>query len=182
MTKTLITAVSAPSINPFAEAPLLDVDFDDDEDAMEQAHDELAEIAAVEAELDIVDEAELRHSVVKGSYKAKYAQRAAEMARKPKDVPVKALKRSTSDWLAIELARLTLDPKTAKLNVSAFEAVLDLNGVKHAHWNRTTKGWQGRLRMTGRLALQRVVAEAGQLVIPGGSIPAPKSWVAKNTH
>lgn len=95
---------------------------------------------------------------------------------------MKALKRSTSDWLAIELARRTLDEK-AVLSVPAFTAILDANGVKHAHWNRTTKGWQGRLRMTGRLALQRVVAEAGELALPDGSaIPAPKNWVAKHTH
>ncbi len=34
--------------------------------------------------------------------------------------------------------------------------------------------------MTGRLALQRVVAAQGELAVPGGaSIPAPRAWVAK---
>ena len=121
------------------------------------------------------------HSVVGGKYKAKYAARAATM-RKPKDIPAKALKRSTSDWLAIELARRTLDEK-AHIVVPAFEAILDANGVKHAHWNRTTPGWQGRLRMTGRLALQRIVAETGELALPDAeAIPAPKTWIAKHQH
>lgn len=121
------------------------------------------------------------HSVVGAKYKARYAERAATM-RKPKDVPVKALKRSTNDWLAIELAKRTLDKK-AHLSVPAFEAILDANGVKHSHWNRTTPGWQGRLRMTGRLALARVVAENGELKLPEAeAIPAPKSWVAKHLN
>lgn len=128
------------------------------------------------------DEDDRPGSVVAGTFKAKYRERALTMARKPKDVPMKALKRSTNDWLAIELARRTLDEK-AVLSVSAFEAILDANGVKHSHWNRTTKGWQGRLRMTGRLALQRVVAENTELALPDGTaIPAPKNWIAKHTH
>jgi hypothetical protein len=137
--------------------------------------------AAASLAIDLDDEEDLPNSVVASTYKAKYKERAATM-RKPKDVSVKALARSTSDWLAIELARRTLDEKT-KLIVPAFEAILDANGVKHSHWNRTTKGWQGRLRMTGRLALQRVVAEAGELALPDAStIPAPKSWIAKHQH
>lgn len=121
-------------------------------------------------------------SVVGSSYKQRYAEREAAMVRRPKGVPRKALARSTADWLAIELAKRTLDAK-AKLVVPDFEAILDANGVAHAHWNRTTKGWQGRLRMTGRLALARVVAEAGELALPvGDAIPAPKAWVAKHQH
>jgi|GEM_PF-4306368 len=135
------------------------------------------------AELNIDEEDDRQNSVVSNEYKAKYRERAATMARKPKDIPMKALKRSTNDWLAIELARRTLDEK-AKLIVPAFEAILDANGVKHDHWNRTTPGWQGRLRMTGRLALQRVVAEhSGEMALPDGThIVAPKSWTAKHVH
>lgn len=117
-------------------------------------------------------------SVVKAGYKVRYIERAVAMTRKPKGVPMKALKRSSNDWLAIELAKRTLDPK-AKLIVTSFEAILDANGVAHAKWNRTTKGWQGRLRMTGRLTLERIVAAAGELALPDGStLPAPRAWVA----
>jgi hypothetical protein len=153
-------------------------------DLAPEAHDEdvtFIDLEQMEAE-DGEDEVALPRSVVAGRYKAKYAERAEQMARKPKDVAKKALKRSTCDWLAIELARRTLDEK-AVLSVPAFEAILDANGVEHRHWNRTTRGWQGRLRMTGRLALQRVVAECGELALPDGStLPAPKVWVAKHQH
>lgn len=145
--------------------------------AADLAHDEDGDEADLE-----VEGLALPNSVVKGTYKVRYAQRAIDMARKPKGVSLKALKRMTGDWLAIELAKLTLDDK-AKLVVPAFEAILEANGIAHAHWNRTTKGWQGRLRMTGRLALQRVVAEDGELVLPdGATIAAPRSWVAKHQH
>jgi hypothetical protein len=140
------------------------------------------DLATMEAEDDADDFLSLGNSVVKGAYKAKYRERADQMARKPKDVAKKVLRRSCSDWLAIELARLTLDEKQHTI-VPALEAVLTANGVKHEHWNRTTKGWQGRLRMTGRLALQRVVAESGQLSLPSGdAIAAPKVWIAKHQH
>lgn len=122
------------------------------------------------------------NSVVKSAYKQRYLDRANALQRKPKGVPTKALKRMSGDWLAIELAKLTLDTK-AKLVVGQFEAVLDANGVPHAHWNRTTKGWQGRLRMTGRLALERVVAANGVLAVPTGeALPAPRAWVAAHTR
>jgi len=118
------------------------------------------------------------HSVVAGSYKAKYRTRARERHVKPKGVAQKALERSCGDWLAVELAkRILTEGKKPSLRVAVFEAILDANGVKHLHWNRTTPGWQGRLRMTGRLALQRIVAENGTLVIPGeGELSAPKAW------
>lgn len=143
--------------------------------------------AALSAE--ITDQAEAdaarAKSVVKPTYKRAYAARALE-ARLPKGVSRKAAARSTGDWLALTLAKLCIEGKNT-LNVEKFEAILDANGVEHRHWNRTTQGWQGRLRMTGRLALQRVVAEAGgELLVPGEdgetTIVAPKSWVQKYTH
>ena len=119
-------------------------------------------------------------SVVAAAAKARYAERAAARQRAVKGVSKKALKRSSQDWLALELAKRTLNEKD-KLVVEAFEHILDANGVKHSHWNRTTAGWQGRLRMTGRLALQRVVAETGKLELGDGvSIEAPKTWVQKH--
>lgn len=153
--------------------------------AQADAEPDFIPLDQMEAEDEADDEYEGRaNSVVNGAYKAKYRQRAAEMARKPKGVAQKALARSCCDWLAIELARLTLTKgKKPQLIVPAFEAILDANGVKHAHWNRTTPGWQGRLRMTGRLALQRVVAEAGELVLADGTaVSAPKNWIAKHSN
>lgn len=123
------------------------------------------------------------NSVVGAAYKRKYAERAAAM-RKPKGVAKKVLQRSSNDALAIELARRINDPKTGQLDVEALEAILDANGVRHDHWNRTTRGWQGRLRMTGRLALQRVVAENdGVLALPDGEeVQLPKAWVQRHLH
>jgi hypothetical protein len=158
------SAVAASALETNAKAAILSAQVDTDEVSDDE------------------DEQEHRgNTVVSSKYKAKYAERAAEM-RKPKGIAPKALKRSTSDWLAIELMRRTLDEK-AHIVVPAFEAILDANGVKHSHWNRTTPGWQGRLRMTGRLALQRVVAETGELALPDAeAIRAPKTWVAKHQH
>lgn len=129
----------------------------------------------------IADAARAR-SVVKPTYKLAYAAKALE-ARLPKGVSRKVAARSSGDWLALTLAKHCIVGKNT-LDVEKFEAILDANGVEHRHWNRTTKGWQGRLRMTGRLALQRVVAEAdGELELPNGErVVAPRNWVAKFHH
>lgn len=126
-------------------------------------------------------EAPSARSVVASSYKAHY-RAVAESARLRKGLTKKVMKRTCCDWLAQELAERTV--QSSKLNVPLFEAILDANGVKHDHYNRTTKGWQGRLRMTGRLALQRVVAaNDGKLALPDGSyVDAPRNWVAKHIH
>jgi hypothetical protein len=117
------------------------------------------------------------NSVVKTAYKARYAERAVAAGESRK-----AAQRSSWDWLAISIAGECLRDGD-RLDVPAFEALLDANGVSHAKWNRTTKGWQGRLRMSGRLALQRVVAEAGVLrTADGDELVAPEYWVAKHTH
>jgi hypothetical protein len=54
-------------------------------------------------------------------------------------------------------------------NMELFEAICAANGINLAKYNRTTKGWQGRLRMTGRNLLSRKVREAGgKLMLPEG--------------
>lgn len=112
-------------------------------------------------------------SVVKPAYKAKYALREAAMVRRPKGVSRKALARSSSDWLAIELAKRVLGTKD-KLNMPAFEAILRINGVAP----RET-GNNGLRKMTGRLKLEKVVAEAGELLLPGeDAIKPPRAWIA----
>jgi hypothetical protein len=149
---------------------------DDNHNTNDEAFVPLAQMEAEDG-----DEDDYRgNSVVSAEYKARYRERAETMARKPKDISAKALRRCNTDWLAIQLARLTLDEKQ-HTNVPALEAILSANGVKHEHWNRTTRGWQGRLRMTGRLALQRKVAENdGELVLPDGAVlKAPRTWVEK---
>ena len=117
-------------------------------------------------------------SIVAPTFKTRYHDRAAEMKRVPKGLNKKVLGRGCGDWLHRTLALHTLTEK-GDLDVALLEAILTENGVKHEHWNRTTNGWQGRLRMTGRLALQRVVAEHGYIMIDGTKVDAPKSWVAQ---
>lgn len=133
-------------------------------------------IAALETAL-----ADTRKSVVRQSYKIAYAERAVQ-ARGKKGVSKKVVADSCGDWLALELAAICRPDPKQPFDVGAFATILDANGVKHAHWNQTTKGWQGRFRMTGRLALQRVVADQTELSLPNGdTISAPKSWIAKHS-
>jgi len=67
--------------------------------------------------------------------------------------------------------------------VAKFQRLLEANGVDHSRWTNRSKGWEGRLRMTGRLALQRIVAEAGILkTADGEELEAPAEWVAKHAH
>ena len=113
-------------------------------------------------------------SVVRTAYKEKYRDRAVEAG-----TARKAAKRSTWDWLAQTLAGECLVGKD-RIDIDRFLAVLDANAVDHSRWTNRAKGWEGRLRMTGRLALQRVVAEAGTLSLPDGeTLEAPAEWVAK---
>lgn len=129
-----------------------------------------AKADAVEIETQIA----LPRSVVKAGYKVKYRDRAAAAG-----LTRKAAKRSTWDWLAQELAAEVLDDNQ-KLKVDALLALLDANGVDHSRWTNRSPGWEGRLRMTGRLALQRVVAERGTLLLTDGeTLEAPAEWVAK---
>lgn len=120
----------------------------------------------------------LPKSVVGRAYKAKYAERAKE-AKLPKGTDRRAVARSCGDWLALTLAGLCLDERR-KLKVAEFEAILEANGIEHSHWNRTTKGWEGRLRMTGGLALRTAVAREELFFTPGAEpVVPPRSWIAK---
>ena len=145
-----------------------------------------AEVPVVEAETPVVpveidsevqaDNAKAR-SVVAVGYKTRYAERAANAG-----IRRKAAQRSTWDWLAQTIAGECLVGKD-RLDVDRFIALLDKNGVDHSRWTNRSKGWEGRLRMTGRLALQRVVAECGLLqALDGETLEAPAEWVAKHTH
>lgn len=124
---------------------------------------------------EVADDIAKPRSVVKSAYKVRYAERAVEAGNKRK-----AAQRSTWDWLAQTIAAIALNPKGDKLDVGAFLALLTANAVDHSRWTNRSKGWEGRLRMTGRLALQRVVAEAGVLhTADGEELVPPAEWVAK---
>ena len=94
----------------------------------------------------------------------------------------KAAQRSAWDWLAQTIAGECLGEKD-RIDIARFLALLDANGVDHSRWQNRSKGWEGRLRMTGRLALQRVVAENGVLATADGEeLEAPAEWVAKYSN
>jgi len=74
------------------------------------------------------------------------------------------------DELAILLNNLCLNK--AGINLELFEAICEANGVNLSRYNRTTKGWQGRLRMTGRnLLAKRVRENEGLIYMPEGMSP-----------
>jgi hypothetical protein len=130
---------------------------------------------ALPIDAEVADDNAKKNSVVKTAYKKRYAERAAAAGGG------KVAQRSCWDWLAQELASECLDG--SKISIARFLAVLDANGVDHSRWQNRSKGWEGRLRMTGRLALQKVVAAQGYLrTAEGADLAAPADWIAKHTH
>jgi hypothetical protein len=118
-------------------------------------------------------EAPRSRSVVAPAYKVRYRERAAT-AKLPKGTDRKVVARSCGDWLSLVLARETVTKR--KSDRQKVAAILEANGVAHDRWAALDNG---RFRMTGGLALRRVVAEAGVLVLPEGREErAPKAWCA----
>jgi hypothetical protein len=136
---------------------------------------EVLDNPGVEIDAEVQEEIEKKGSVVKSTYKKKYAARAAGQGLG------KTAQRSCWDWLAQELAGECLDG--TKIDIGRFLATLEANGVDHSRWQNRSKGWEGRLRMTGRLALQKVVAAQGHLkTVEGAELEAPRDWIAKFTN
>jgi hypothetical protein len=74
------------------------------------------------------------------------------------------------DELAILLNNLCLNK--AGVNIELFEEICVANGVSLMHYDRTSRGWQGRLRMTGRnLLAKRVKNAKGKVLMPNGMAP-----------
>jgi hypothetical protein len=74
----------------------------------------------------------------------------------------------------------------AGTNLEMFEQICAANGVDLSKYNRTTRGWQGRLRMTGRnLLAKRVLANNCTLLMPEGWSPEhyrfDKDWEYNTT-
>jgi len=121
-----------------------------------------------------VEEVKEPNSIVKDKFKVKYIENAKALG-----ATSKAAKRSNWDWLSQQLAAACLSDK-GKIEIGAFKDILDANGVDHSRWTNQNKGWEGRFRMTGRVALQKVVANNGKLLTPGGTeIEAPTEFIAK---
>jgi hypothetical protein len=132
-------------------------------------------VEALPIDPEVAEDNAKKGSVVRSAYKHRYAERAAGAGLG------KVAQRSCWDWLAQELAAECLIG--TKISIDRFLALLDANGVDHSRWTNRSKGWEGRLRMTGRLALQKVVAAQGHLkTAEGAALEAPADWVAKHTH
>lgn len=99
------------------------------------------------------------------------------------------------DWLADQLAKFCLVPvkegrKKLVTDVDRFVDICTANGVdgKKLDALRTgNRGWQGRLRMTGRNLLTPIIASKGVLFVPAGhgakddtEVKAPKQWCLDN--
>ena len=114
------------------------------------------------------------NSVVHPKFKTKYLQNAQALGLKGK-----AAKRSNWDWLSQQIASQVLTEKH-KLKVPEFHTLMANNGIDATKWSNRNKGWEGRLRMTGRVALQKVVANTRQLVLLDGTVVVPpEEFVAK---
>lgn len=101
-------------------------------------------------------------TVVKVKYKREYQDRA-----KARGLTDKASRRGNGDWLQREL-QAECNAKDGSFDLTRFEAILDANGVDHSRWNRTTRGWEGRVRMSGSISLRGVVGKSGLLRMPDG--------------
>lgn len=84
-------------------------------------------------------------SVVKEKYRAIYAERGHPT--------------HCGDWLAELLNNLVLGKKAT--DIARFEGICNANGVSLAKYKHEGKGWEGRLRMTGRNLLAKVVFHTG---------------------
>jgi hypothetical protein len=142
-----------------------------------RAKAEQAQAPVVEIHAEVAEDNQKARSVVQSAYKHKYAQKAVEAGHARK-----AAQRSCWDWLAVAIAGECLG-EGDRISISRFLALLEANGVDHSRWQNRSKGWEGRLRMTGRLALQKVVAQKGVLrTADDEELVAPEAWVAKHTH
>lgn len=153
--------------NPY----FVDDDAPDEEKELAQslaeAWDEAWDEAADEAEGEKSDGG----SVVSSTYRARYA----EMGHPT----------HCGDWLAETLNTLCQHSKGTDLD--RFEAICAANDVDLTKYNRETRGWEGRLRMTGRnLLAKKVYLAGGVLKTPvEGADPeyrAPKGWMEKQRY
>jgi hypothetical protein len=137
---------------------------------------------------EINEQIALGNSKVQRKYKLRYRDRAKAMGLR-----LKWQKRTNNDWMATTLAIEVLD-KQSKIHVPSMAAILIANGVEdesvlsdtgefqpqNSRWPSQSKGWEGRYRMSGGLALRTVVAEAGVMKLADGEeLEAPAEWIAK---
>jgi hypothetical protein len=149
---------NAPALTVVAgnDPELIDV-----EDSMPEVIEAQAE--ETEAEAEVTEDKLGPRTVVKAHYKHVYQDRAKAQGRTDK-----ASKRGNGDWLQRELQAETMSGD--KFDVERFIEIMDLNGVDYSRWNRTTRGWEGRFRMSGSIVLRGRVGKSGILHMPNGPV------------
>jgi len=141
------------------------------EEPTELTEEDAAEMAA---EAEVEEDNAKNNSVVLAKFKDKYLQNARALGIKGK-----AAKRSNWDWLSQQIAAACLGEKD-KIRIDDFMRLLEYNGVDYSRWTNRNKGWEGRFRMTGRVALQKVVANANSLKMGDGQdVIPPPDFVAR---
>ncbi len=168
------TDVEVQSEVAVMEAPITELGVEASEEAIEAREESVDGVqdGEVAGEGDVEDGSRVT-TVVLAKYKDRYIEEA-----KARGDANKASKRSNWDWLAQRIAETCLDDKH-KINMNSFIELLDLNEVDHSKWTNRNRGWEGRFRMTGRVVLQKVVANRGTLVTPNGELQAPQDFIEK---
>jgi hypothetical protein len=133
----------------FVEFTQWNEEWDEAADKADQAENRRIGEIGVEPEEDVEEDEPEEKSVVKAEYRARYAENGTP--------------NTCNDELAQLLNNLCLTK--AGIDMPRFEAICFANGVDLSKYNRTTNGWQGRLRMTGRNILAGRVFAAGGLVL-----------------
>lgn len=153
----------------------IEEELTDENPRAEQMADAESDMEGDAAPMEGDEEDKVVNSIVKAKFKNKYIENA-----KAQGIKGKAARRSNWDWLSQMLATFCLSDK-GKIDIGSFTDVLDANGVDHSKWTNKNRGWEGRFRMTGRVALQRIVANAGVIKWPGDleATVAPPEFVEK---
>lgn len=139
---------------------------------LDEEDEEADEEAQAEIDEQIEEEDGPSGSVVNEKYRARYAELGHPT--------------HCGDWLALLLKELVTNKEGT--NIEFLEAIADANGVSLAKYRRFGTGWQGRLRMTARNILAKVVwLNDGELKMPetfdgGKSYKAPADWMASQHY
>ena len=166
------------AIDPEGEGEFQLIEFNpmnfDIDDVFTRTLEEMVEQGIDFVEADSEDED--RGNIVPRKYREKYAAQGHP--------------NTCGDWLANVLNDrcLVLDEKGKPIfDIDAFDAIFDANkGDRSGKWNnakvKQSNGWQGRYRMSGRIALAKTVAINKVIKLPGekDQVP-PADWVAAHT-
>ena len=133
--------------------PAADCPYPEESDDFSRWNNEWDEAADEEAARESTKAAPVKGSVVTNRYRATYSEYGHPT--------------HCGDELAILINNICLNK--AGINLQLFEEICRVNGINLGKYSRITKGWQGRLRMTGRnLLAKRVRENGGKLMMPVG--------------